>query len=468
MLSINPRSAGKSVKLTWNLTLSVSLLLIGIASAQDVVLGGTIVTPEKVIPHGWIVVKAGIIQSIVTESQPQGEDSVVETHGIIYPGLIDLHNHPMYNIFERWKPAGRFKNRYEWRDLPQYNTLVGKPGGDLQNTDDSTFCDVDEYSEVRALIGGTTAITGTSKRRTKDIPSCIDGLVRNLDWASDFYGHTVGHERIKNALGVAPRDMRNSDAAALRDDLANSKIDLLLIHLAEGAPLDMESSLELQALKGRGLLSSHTAIIHGTALSSDDFQELHDAGAAVIWSPRSNLELYGVTTDVVSALKQNVTVALAPDWSPTGSTNLLSEIRFASKYTHDQLSGAISDKDLLEMASSIPARIAHIQNKVGALAPQLYADLFVLKGDASDPYSALTHSHTADLQLVMIGGVALYGSDFLMKQFKVSTEAVDLCGAPMVLNVGQLPNGKLSDAVGRMQALLTGMNLRLAPLAECE
>ena len=36
------------------------------------------------------------------------------------------------------------------------------------------------------------------------VPKCVVGLVRNLDWASGFYGTTVGHERVKNALGVTP------------------------------------------------------------------------------------------------------------------------------------------------------------------------------------------------------------------------------------------------------------------------
>jgi len=83
-------------------TLRKSLLIVLLtlgpgARAQEVVLGGTIVTPDKVIPKGWIVVKAGHIDSIVDKS-PAG--SIVETGGIIFPGFVDLHNHPMYNIFK--------------------------------------------------------------------------------------------------------------------------------------------------------------------------------------------------------------------------------------------------------------------------------------------------------------------------------------------------------------------------------
>src|SRR5208337_1820566 len=178
----------------------VTILLLALQSAaraQDAVLSGTVITPSKVIPKGWIVVKDGRIGSISDKAPAASGGPAVETGGIIFPGFIDLHNHPMYNAFERWKPSARFNNRYEWRDLQEYKDLVGTPGSELQKKDDQTFCDLDEYAEIRALIGGTTSITGISQRyeMSGPVPPCVAGLIRNLDWASGFYGPGVGHER---------------------------------------------------------------------------------------------------------------------------------------------------------------------------------------------------------------------------------------------------------------------------------
>ncbi|RDJ94254.1 hypothetical protein B4Q13_15855, partial [Lacticaseibacillus rhamnosus] len=80
------------------------------------------------------------------------------------------HNHPMYNIFQRWTPKTKFKNRYEWRDLQEYKDLVGTPGAELQHKDDQTFCDIDEYVEVKELIGGTTSVAGISGRGANNNP----------------------------------------------------------------------------------------------------------------------------------------------------------------------------------------------------------------------------------------------------------------------------------------------------------
>ena len=104
--------------------------------AQDLVLSGVVVTPDKVVAKGWVVVKEGRVLSILDSAPGDAKGSTIDTNGIIFPGFVDLHNHPMYNIFKRWTPKAKFKNRHEWRDLPEYIALLGKPGGELQKKDD--------------------------------------------------------------------------------------------------------------------------------------------------------------------------------------------------------------------------------------------------------------------------------------------------------------------------------------------
>jgi hypothetical protein len=35
----------------------------------------------------------------------------VETSGTLYPGLIELHNHPAYNEIPLWDPPQKYTNR---------------------------------------------------------------------------------------------------------------------------------------------------------------------------------------------------------------------------------------------------------------------------------------------------------------------------------------------------------------------
>lgn len=437
--------------------------------AQDLAISGAVVTPDRIIAKGWVVIRDGRILSIAEEAPGDAKSPRIETNGIIFPGFVDLHNHPMYNIFKRWSPGTKFKNRYEWRDNADYISSVGKPGGDLQRKDDQTFCDIDEFVELKALIGGTTSIAGISGRRgfSSPVPNCVAGLARNLDWASGFYSSGVGNEKIENILGVAPRDLKEVDVHRVSDELSEKKINLLLIHVAEGSPSDTESTVEFRALKGLGFLGSQTAIIHGAALGSDDFRQMRMSGTALIWSPRSNMELYAATANVAEAYRQGVTIALAPDWSPTGSTNTLAELRYASQLSQEKLAGLFSDRDLFEMSTAIPARVAGIDDKVGSLKEGLYADLFVLAGDISQPYVALANAKPEDIQLVLVGGVPVYGSGKLMGLMQVKTEPVEVCGKKMYLNSGALVAGSFGDVVGRLTADLNSYKLSLAPLVEC-
>jgi hypothetical protein len=45
----------------------------------------------------------------------------------------------------------------------------------------------------------------------------------------------------------------------------------------------------------------------------------HPYGMGLIWSPFSNLLLYGETANIASAKSAKVTIALGSDWTPTGS-----------------------------------------------------------------------------------------------------------------------------------------------------
>ena len=68
--------------------------------------------------------------------------------------------------------------------------------------------------------------------------------------------------------------------------------------------------------------------------------------AKLVWSPLSNLLLYGKTSLVYDALKAGVVVSLGTDWSRSGSRNLLDELKIADITLRDpRLLGV--DRDLI-------------------------------------------------------------------------------------------------------------------------
>ncbi|HUH62396.1 MAG TPA: amidohydrolase family protein [Terracidiphilus sp.] len=440
------------------------------AEPNRLLIRGNIVTPDGVIANGWLDIRDGRIVHIEREKPDVPGVPALETSDLIFPGFVDLHNHPTFNIFPRWTPPHKFPNRYAWRDWDVYRARIEAPARAIQTPDN--FCDIDEYIEVKGLIGGTTSMIGFSGRDPAvPQPDCIKGLLRNLDVYTGFYGADQGHERIANSVGILPRDMDADTAARIAQGIRGGSIDLLAIHIAEGLPSDAESAQELDMLEARGLLTAHTALVHSVGLSPSQLARVHRVGASIVWSPRSNFELYGATANVAAAFREGVTISLAPDWSPSGSDNMFDEIRYASAVSRDQLDGLFSARQLVEMASSVPARVARIDDKVGALAPGMLADLFLVhpepETNSGGPYNAIAAGKITDIDLVVIGGIPTYGTPEFLRQLGAKTEPLTICGVQRALNVDALPDGPIAQVEARLQAKMRAAGWELAPLAEC-
>lgn len=391
---------------------------------QDVaiVLRGTIIVPGGVIGRGYVGIENGRIVS-VSETQPDLPDAiVVNTEGVILPGFVDAHNHVFWNVLPRWTPSRRYTNQAQWADDPEFRLLRAPVDRLLP----SFFCDMNAWGELRALVGGTTAILAT-----QPVP-CIHGLVRNLDFNSGFYGTTeLDRERVFNGAGFRfppPSDTagRAAFVAAAQLLVANPFFEALVLHAAEGT--DAFAAEQFEFLQSESLLNPKGVLIHGVALNASQFEAMAAAGTGLVWSPRSNLELYGATADIGAALDAGVEIALAPDWGLTGSSNMLEELKVASRWNREHLGGRLTDRQLVEMVTSIPAHVLGIDDEVGQIRPGLRADLLVIRGDREDPLRAVIDARAPDVQLVMIDGVSIYGGGPLMDRFwsRTDLEEIDI------------------------------------------
>lgn len=195
--------------------------------------------------------------------------------------------------------------------------------------------------------------------------------------------------------------------------------------------MDASARREFRMLKAQNLLFDGLIIIHGAALELPDFQDMHANNIGLIWSPRSNNELYGTTANVAAAMQAGVTIAIAPDWSPTGSGGMLQELNYAaSRYSF------LKAEQLVAMATSIPAKLARIDDKIGRLARGLYADILVIRPRGRTPYESVATATPADVQLIMIGGQPIYGDYELLEKLVPATSLAKLivCGAAKGVN----------------------------------
>ena len=180
------------------------------------------------------------------------------------------------------------------------------------------------YAEIRALVGGVTAIQGTGGLATSFQD---EALVRNVDkW---IFGAQVGRSLID--LPTPGSEFGMDSLRRILDGIESGEVRAFYVHLAEGRSDNELSRNEFGKLVALDALTPATVVIHGTALSQDELADLRDAGAKLVWSPQSNLRLYGETTRAADALELGLPIGLGADWLPSGSTSLLAEIKVARR-----------------------------------------------------------------------------------------------------------------------------------------
>src|SRR6266540_352631 len=207
------------------------------------------------------------------------ETRVVATGGTVFPGLIDLHNHIAYNALRLWSVPQRYENRDQWGRHPDYRRLVSGPM-QLLGRSDVTWPAIVRYVEAKALVGGVTTTQGVALFSRSGARSWYQGVVRNVEKTNDA-------ERLPEA-GARIADVEATSAAAFLGALDGKTCYLL--HLSEGRDCDArEHFLALQLGPTEWAIRPSLAGIHCAALRRRDFDAMASGGAAMIWSPLSNL-----------------------------------------------------------------------------------------------------------------------------------------------------------------------------------
>lgn len=193
----------------------------------------------------------------------------------------------------------------------------------------------------------------------------------------------------------------------------------VIAHLSEGMRTDNYNKAEYKFISKLGLNRPGMVLIHAVGMGDEEFQDAAQKKISIVWSPFSNLLLYGETLDVERARRFGINLAIGADWTPTGSKNLLDELKIARRYLDKNAVKSISDKDLVEMATVNAAKALRLEKVIGQVAPGFQADLMLVakprEGSiVKDPYSTLVSSTQADVNLVLVSGDAIYGEPDLL------------------------------------------------------
>jgi cytosine/adenosine deaminase-related metal-dependent hydrolase len=380
----------------------------------------------SIVQSGVIWTDGNVIASVTDAgaAPPAGFEHVapLETNGTIYPGLIELHNHLAYNILPLWNVPEKYPHRGVWIDSDEYKATVSGPMKVVTEVDGITAA-IARYTESKCLLGGTTTSQGITLSGHSQMKRLYRGVVRNVENPLD---DDLPGARTK--IG----DVSATSVEAFFQDLKESSC--MLLHLSEGLGEDARKhflSLRLPNTNGWAITNA-LAGIHSAALERQDLDRMAAAGASMVWSPLSNLMLYGGTADMAAAKASGITVALGPDWGPSGSKNALHELKVA-RAVSAVAGGLFTDRELVAMVTRHPAQILKWP-RLGSIEVGKYVDLTVLDGADGDVYSKLVDATESDIAMVVIDGTPRLARPELAKGFAKSAEQVLVSGAPRLIN----------------------------------
>lgn len=417
---------------------------------------GTVLTPGHIYQPGAVVYdSAGKITCVGCNcfSGAASARKILCNNVVVSPGLINAHDHMGWmNDVPRAAvgPSGiRYEHRHDWRkgDPADNEPRVSTSGG--ATTDDKI------YGELRFVLGGGTSINGSGS---------APGLLRNLDQSGGLEGLTEG----KVLYSTFP--LGDSDGTLISDGCGYPSFDsassvqaanAYTPHVSEGIndyAYNEYLCLSSQANGGRDLLGDNAAIIHGIGLSASAIDALAFKGTKLIWSPRSNIALYGETAAVTLYHRLGMPIALGTDWIPSGSMNMLRELACAIFLNENHYGHFFSDEELWRMVTIDAARATGMEQSIGTLKVNAYADIALFRDHASDPFGSVVRSDDDDMVLVMRGGKVLAGRAALVAALENNCDTVDVCTSQYRVCLQrevQKSFSALQSAVGQMYDLVS-------------
>jgi cytosine/adenosine deaminase-related metal-dependent hydrolase len=334
----------------------------------------------RIVHHDRIVAKPLFIHGgHVTAAASSDAVRVDLRDHLIFPGLINAHDHLQLNNIPGLRHAEPFPNSYAWIDAfeayrgdEEVESAVAVPRtvrlwhGALKNV----------------LAGVTTVAHHDPWYEPLGEPDFPVGLLRDFGWC-----HSL-------ALGTPRGDAAPRYGPPVVESFANTNVDRpWIIHLAEGTDPIAES--ELDQLDALGCLASNTVLVHGVGLTPSNIATVIERNAAVVWCPASNLSLFDSTLDPRSLFDAG-RLTLGSDSRLTGSLDLLEEATVAAANSD------LSPRELLRLVTADAANILRLPGR-GALDIGCRADCVVVAASA-DTHDTLLKTPRSALRAVVRGG----------------------------------------------------------------
>lgn len=323
---------------------------------------------------------------------------------LIFPGLVNAHDHLQLNAVPPLMSSTAFANSYDW--IAAFQAHFAQP---------QVIAALQVPKALRLRHGGL-----------KNLLAGVTCVAHHDDWhpafaAPDFPVTVLRDYGWSYALGWSQY------GPPVRESFKATRPDQpWMIHLAEGT--DAVAQAELSQLDQMGCLAANTVLIHGVGLRQQDIDRVIAAQAAVVWCPISNHNLLRRSLDP-RRLSAAGRLALGSDSRLSGGRDLLEELRAVAA------EGELDGWQALQLVTAEAARILCWPAQ-GHLMPGAQADLVIVEDRGGEESGSLVGLERSQIRAVVRAGVPRIADPDFQEWFDaagVGTVPVLLDGKPKLL-----------------------------------
>ncbi|MBN2078779.1 MAG: amidohydrolase family protein [Spirochaetes bacterium] len=345
--------------------------------------GGTILTPEKTIESGAILIEGNRIGK-VSRGKVRGDMNLPLEGTVIIPGMINAHDHLLGTYYPKIG-NGPYIN---W--LPWDNDLKSSPIYEERQQIENR--DLYLLGAYRNLISGVTLVFDHIPHFVGDPFYDILPIRAVKEFA---LAHSVTSFALAWGDGITVEYQK-----AVRENIP------FVTHIGEG--FDEETKQDIPVIDRLGGLGEHSVFIHCIAFSDADLDLVKKRGASCVWCGDSNMYMYNRTMDARKFLKKGINLCIGTDSSATGGETMLYEMKF-DKMVYERTYGEkLPDETVLKMVTVNPAKALR-RDDMGRVEEGFIADLCVFRDRGGAPAASVTQAHLRDVMLVVIDGRPVYG-----------------------------------------------------------
>jgi cytosine/adenosine deaminase-related metal-dependent hydrolase len=365
---------------------------------------------------------------LAIDARPRRGDVVIDLDGaFVLPGLINAHDHLELNHYGPLKYRDRYDNASAWIDdmRPRLQTDASIRVNRAHPLASRLF-----IGGLKNLVAGVTTVAHHNPRYREIRRSVPVRVLARYGWA-----HSLQLERQPvGARGEPGGDVRASHRAT-------SPSAPFIVHAGEG--VDEAARSEVDRLEALGCLQANTILVHGVAVTADQWERVVRCGAGLVWCPASNDFLLGRTAPVRAFLDSSAGahahVCLGSDSRLTGARDLLDELRAAMSLS------TVTPSELLRMVTTAPARLLRLRD-AGRLAEGTPADMVIVPAKKGAVAETLIQTSRADIALVTIAGRPMVGAPSFAPVFRARATGA----RPIVVDgVERVAEARLARSIAR-------------------